>query len=726
MVVSFLLASGLAACGGGGGGSLPGTLPAKLASNGFTTTSLAMRTTSTLSDAAIAGIAINAGSTTAAGSWVADTDYTFSGWGEAAAYTAPVNISQVTNPPPQSVYQSQRWAPTITYTIPSLTPSNAYTARLHFSEAYFKAKGQRVFNVKINGVQVLTGFDIYQAAGGANIAIAKSFTTTADTAGKIAIVLTATVNNAVISGVEVKAMVPTPTPTPAPIPSSSPTAVMAINSGSSGVAGKWLADTDFTYTGWGQASTYSSPINTTLVSNPAPQSVYQTQRWAPTIMYTLPKLTPNALYGVKLHFVESWFKAKGQRVFNIKINGTQVASNFDIFAAAGGENIAVAKTFSSSADAAGKLTIALAATVNNATISGVEITNQSSAAPPTAPPTPINSPTPVPSGGSAWVFSQYFGASSPMRTKISALKAQGASTIDHQYMDSFWRQGFPARNVYTEIPIYLSKSTDPMVTVSCTFYGGNCNAKGLRIHNNPANYIQWINSIQNEEDHHLLLVDQNSSEGPVELDCWQAGPRSATSTLVGTNLQCGWAGKYQLGGSGLHGKLSNQSDPGSEGLHFGPAAASYMVTGTEILNGHIDHALALNVSCLNNPSVYPADTQNGTDTSCDGSTSPPHYGNAIHLNWSAAQIAGSAYSAPCKTILAALADYGAYMSDTGDAGVVIDVEAERAYTSVGAVDPYPAIEAQLNAAGDANGGKWNSCFNRLKSSDFEMLQLAQP
>lgn len=326
---------------------------------------------------------------------------------------------------------------------------------------------------------------------------------------------------------------------------------------------------------------------------------------------------------------------------------------------------------------------------------------------------------------SAWIFSGLFSRSSPLLTTVAQLKSRGATSVDHQYMDSLWNQGFPARNIFTEIPLYLSAPNDRLVTVRCGIYGV-CNANGIKIHANEKFYVQDVCGWNCPADHHLLLVDKHAPSGPIEIDCWQAGPVNESDRLTGEILNCSWAGLYRLGTNGLHGLYSDQTAPGNEGLHFGPAAGTFMVTGTEILNGRIEHALALNVSCLNNPSVYPADTQNGTDTTCDNSTNPPHYGSLIHLLWSSDTIARSAYSAPCKTILTAMATYGAYMSDTGNHGIVIDIVAERAYTSVGAYDPYPAIEAQLNAAGDAYGGKWTNCFNRLAASDFEMLQVAAP
>jgi hypothetical protein len=54
---------------------------------------------------------------------------------------------------------------------------------------------------------------------------------------------------------------------------------------------------------------------------------------------------PNGSYDVELHFAEVYYNQAGVRVFDIKIEGQVVADNFDIWAAAGGKNRAVTRTF---------------------------------------------------------------------------------------------------------------------------------------------------------------------------------------------------------------------------------------------------------------------------------------------------------------------------------------------------------------------------------------------
>src|SRR5262249_8265668 len=90
-----------------------------------------------------------------------------------------------------------------TYTIPGLTAGATYTIRLHFNDWYSTSAGQRLFNVAINGQQVLSNFDIFQDAGGANKADIKQFTATAAASGHITIGFPTVRDNAMVNGIEI-------------------------------------------------------------------------------------------------------------------------------------------------------------------------------------------------------------------------------------------------------------------------------------------------------------------------------------------------------------------------------------------------------------------------------------------------------------------------------------------------------------------------------------------
>lgn len=300
---------------------------------------------------------INSGGS-ATGTYLADEDFV---GGSASSTTATINTSLLADPAPQGVYQSERFGD-FTYTLPNLTPGASYVLNLHFAEIYWTQVGQRQFNVIINGTTVLTNFDIIAAAGGPNIATVKSFPVTASSAGTVTIQFTT--GNAdlpKVSGIELMQ-----------VTNDSPATNVQIDAG--GVtSGTWLADEYFI--GGSVASTTAS-VNTSLVPNAAPQAVYQTERYG-DFTYTIPGLTPGANYNVNLHFAEIYWNAAGDRQFNVLINGATVLTNFDIFAAAGGENIAIVKTYPTTASSTGTVTIQFATgAADLPKVSAIQIVNR--------------------------------------------------------------------------------------------------------------------------------------------------------------------------------------------------------------------------------------------------------------------------------------------------------------------------------------------------------------
>lgn len=333
-------------------------------------------------------VAIDAGGA-AAGDFAADEDYTAAGtW----TYNSTKTIATpgIADPAPQAVYQTQRTGPTVSYTIGGLTPGTTYAVNLSFAELFWTAPKQRVFNIAINGATVAANFDIVAAAGAADTAVLESFSATATSSGTIAIVLTGVTNNAVVNAIEIAAS-----------GTSSPSSGVYIDSGGA-ADGKFVADEDYAAAG---TYTYAGTgtIDTSAVSNPAPQGVYLTQRTGvPTIAYTVGGLTANAQYTVRLDFAELFFTSAGQRIFNVSINGATVLSNFDVFATAGHKNKAVAEIFEAVANGSGEIAITLTATTNNSILGGIEISSGTSATP-----TPTATPTSTPLPGATPAFNTW-------------------------------------------------------------------------------------------------------------------------------------------------------------------------------------------------------------------------------------------------------------------------------------------------------------------------------
>jgi subtilisin family serine protease len=188
-------------------------------------------------------------------------------------------------------------------------------------------------------------------------------------------------NGQLIWGVEPGGATLTATPavasTAAPLPAATstatpvPTVAYALNSGGS-ASGTFNADA--AYSG---GSTYSTgaAIDTSGVPTPAPQAVYQTERWnSIAFTYTLSSLTPGRSYLLRLHFAEIVMSGPNQRQFNVAINGAQVLTNYDVFAAAGARNKAVVYEVSASANSSGQIVIVFSkGRYDNPKVSGVQL-----------------------------------------------------------------------------------------------------------------------------------------------------------------------------------------------------------------------------------------------------------------------------------------------------------------------------------------------------------------
>jgi arabinoxylan arabinofuranohydrolase len=132
-----------------------------------------------------------------------------------------VDVSQITeDTPPAALFNNERYGE-MSYTIPGFTSGNSYIVTLYFAETYLTASGGRLFDVSINGDTVLSSFDIYASAGGQDIAIARSFTTTGNASGQIIIQFISGTENPKINGISIRpgegpTTPPTPTPTTTP------------------------------------------------------------------------------------------------------------------------------------------------------------------------------------------------------------------------------------------------------------------------------------------------------------------------------------------------------------------------------------------------------------------------------------------------------------------------------------------------------------------------------
>ncbi len=86
-------------------------------------------------------------------------------------------------------------------------PNGTYETVLYETETQGRTTGQRLFNVSMQGQQVLSNFDIFAASGGANTALCLTFTNTVSS-GQLEIdfhgIVTAAESNACVSAIRVR------------------------------------------------------------------------------------------------------------------------------------------------------------------------------------------------------------------------------------------------------------------------------------------------------------------------------------------------------------------------------------------------------------------------------------------------------------------------------------------------------------------------------------------
>ncbi len=130
------------------------------------------------------------------------------------------------------------------------------------------------------------------------------------------------------------------------------------------------AFTDFLGQPWQADNSFSggSIISTTkVISKTLDQPLYQNARTG-AFTYTFKNIVPGP-YVVILRFAEIQFTQAGMRKFDVLINGQVKLSNYDIFAAAGGANSVVNRSFSTG-PVNGQIVVT---TVGAGSISGIDI-----------------------------------------------------------------------------------------------------------------------------------------------------------------------------------------------------------------------------------------------------------------------------------------------------------------------------------------------------------------
>jgi hypothetical protein len=247
-------------------------------------------------------------------------------------------------------------------------------------------------------------------------------------------------------------------------------------------------------------------------------------------------------------------------------------------------------------------------------------------------------------------------------------------------------------------PTYYSQPGDPVYVVHCVKYA--CPIEGRTV------AIPAPARPAGGGDAHMTVVDQATGW---EWDFWQVQDRPAG----GGTLEISDGGRTSITGDGL----GSQANAGQWGLLGG------IIRGQELQAGRIDHALFMMVGCTHSGHVYPAA---GDATICADQADAPRTGERFQLAMSDAEIDALAVPEWKKTILRALATYGAYVGDTGgNEAFTFQFESGSTYTSFASADPLAGFAAQQGAGVTSADGKWY--FDLGSGVDWERrLRVVDP
>jgi len=225
----------------------------------------------------------------------------------------------------------------------------------------------RLFHIDVNGNRLLTDFDVFSDANGTNVADERVFKDIAPADdGQLHLKFTEGINYPILNALEI---------VPGLKGKMLPIRIVAQEHSYTDEGGRlWSPDR---YYSSGRLATYVPPVEGT--SDPGLYSSYRFGHFD----YAIP--VADGRYAVTLYFAETYFGAKnpgkigvGARLFDVYCNGAALLRNFDILKEAGGEDLALKKTFHGlQPNAMGKLQISFVPIKNYATVRAIEVVDES-------------------------------------------------------------------------------------------------------------------------------------------------------------------------------------------------------------------------------------------------------------------------------------------------------------------------------------------------------------
>jgi hypothetical protein len=293
--------------------------------------------------APFAPVRINAGGPAFADSllnlWQADSGF--------AGGTVSTSAFSVAGTSDDALYYDRRAGTSFTFA--RTVPSGQYTVKLLFADPTSTASGQRKFNVFSEGTKVISSLDLVASAG-VKHAYSKIFAANVSD-GVLNLSFQGVVGSALVSGISI-------------IRSDRPTVHVNAGGGSytDTYGNAWSPDSGF--------AGGTTSVSGAAIAGTFDDALFSSYRFGSS--FTFSKSVANGSYQLRLLFEDPTATAAGQRKFNVSAQGTTILSNFDLFAAAGANKKAVARTFTVNVTN-GALSLKFTGVVGNAIVSGIEL-----------------------------------------------------------------------------------------------------------------------------------------------------------------------------------------------------------------------------------------------------------------------------------------------------------------------------------------------------------------
>jgi endo-1,4-beta-D-glucanase Y len=460
-------------------------------------------------DACQTRIRVNAGGSAADG-FSADQAYSPGGWGYVTGFAGAVGTSSgpITGDPNSALYLDERYDSSGTGEVrySFALPNGPATVTLHWAETYFSSAGQRKMDVYIAGAKVESGLDLYAAAGGKNVALIRSYSTTV-TGGVLTLRFVTVAANATIHAIEVTSgslcsptVSPTRTPvvsatasptrtpsftaspsftispstTPTPTPYNTPDAcawTQRVNCAGAAFTGAgglvWAADKAYSAGSYGYLSYAAGTAGSSAgpISNTTDDTLFMSERYGNPVIYRFD--LPNGTYQVRVRLAETYFSSAGQRNETLAANGALILNAVDLFTWTGGLNVARDVTFDVTVTG-GNLQLQVSSSNNSGTIQAIEVLGLSGC---TATPTPAFSSTVTPTRSPSGTASVTPSAT-PSRSPSSTPSASPSGTASPTATPSATASASPTASATA------SATRSPSVTPSATPAPGSPTATG--------------------------------------------------------------------------------------------------------------------------------------------------------------------------------------------------------------------------------------------------------